>query len=734
MPGSPALQQAPAPEHEGAGPKFWRILTRFDSGKLQPYMALRNAAGLALPLIAGYALGMPRGGLAVAIGALNVSYSDGSDPYAERAKRMLRAGALCALAVFAGAMSGRNHLVAAVIACAWSFLAGMVVSISTTAGDLGVISTVSLLVYAAQPLTARQAAYSGLLALAGGLLQTGLSIAMWPVRRYEPERRALAAFYSELARSTEVPAQTATSLPVALSNVAAETALSSLGRDTNVEGLRYRSLLSQAERLQLGLLTLSRLRVRLERESPAHPCVETLRRYFLEAGKMLQSIADSLLIGKPVEAAGPALTELETTTKKFSDAGAVLPVSFLSAVVREARYQMAALNGQLRSATRLANYATPLGEREFARLEAVQPWWLKFQGGLATLRANLNLHSSAFRHAVRLAICVAIGDLLGRGFDWQRSYWLPMTVVIVLKPDFTSTFTRGVLRIAGTVAGLFLATGLLRFLPHTPEFLIAQIVVFTFLLRWVGTANYGIFAVAVSALIVQLVTILGIAPGVVIWARGINTVAGGCVALVAYWLWPTWERAGVSEQIAAVLDAYREYFDVLTQAYVTSGDKGGVNVILRESPDLDAKRLATRRARSNLEASVDRVTAEPGTTAEQMNRLNAMLASSQRFLNAVMALEAGWLHLPPVRPRPQFALFKADVEKTLNLLAKMLRGTRVRAHEFPKLREGQERLAQAGDAKAEQYALVNVETDRITNSLNTLGEQVTEWARAQKLS
>jgi hypothetical protein len=117
-----------------------------------------------------------------------------------------------------------------------------------------------------------------------------------------------------------------------------------------------------------------------------------------------------------------------------------------------------------------------------------------------------------------------------------------------------------------------------------------------------------------------------------------------------------------------------------------------------------------------------------------MNRLNAMLASSQRFLNAVMALEAGWLHLPPVRPRPQFALFKADVEKTLNLLAKMLRGTRVRAHEFPKLREGQERLAQAGDAKAEQYALVNVETDRITNSLNTLGEQVTEWARAQKLS
>jgi len=174
---------------------FWRILTRFDSSKLQPYLGLRNTTGVVLPLIVGYALGMPRGGLAVAIGALNVSYSDGSDGYAARTKRMLLSSVLCATAVFAGAISGSNHLVAAVVASLWAFVAGLVVSISATAGDLGVISTVSLLVYAAQPLSARQTAISGLLALAGGLLQTGLSIAMWPVRRYEPERRALAGYY-----------------------------------------------------------------------------------------------------------------------------------------------------------------------------------------------------------------------------------------------------------------------------------------------------------------------------------------------------------------------------------------------------------------------------------------------------------------------------------------------------------------------------------------------------------
>ncbi|HMD08299.1 MAG TPA: hypothetical protein VKH63_12240 [Candidatus Acidoferrum sp.] len=181
-----------------------------------------------------------------------------------------------------------------------------------------------------------------------------------------------------------------------------------------------------------------------------------------------------------------------------------------------------------------------------------------------------------------------------------------------------------------------------------------------------------------------------------------------------------------------MLDAYREYFHALTQEYVNSASAGGVLAKLNESRVLDEKRLAARRARSNLEASIDRVSAEPGTTAEQMNQLNAILVSSHRFMNAVMALEAGWRHTPPSRPMAEFGVFAEDVEKTLELLAKMLGGEKVRTKDFPALREDHQRLLQAGDSRTEQYVLVNVEADRITNSLNTLREQVTEWVRAQK--
>src|ERR1700738_2215975 len=141
-----------AGEKQPAGPAFWRILTFFDWQTVSPQKALRNALGVTIPLIAGFALGMPRGGLVVASGALNVAYSDGSDPYEARAKRMLSSSLWCALAVFLGGIFQKHTFLAIWIATVWAFVAGLMVSLSPAAGDVGRISLVSLLIYAAPSL------------------------------------------------------------------------------------------------------------------------------------------------------------------------------------------------------------------------------------------------------------------------------------------------------------------------------------------------------------------------------------------------------------------------------------------------------------------------------------------------------------------------------------------------------------------------------------------------------
>jgi uncharacterized membrane protein YccC len=714
-----ATQGSPGPPGV-AHQSFWRVLTRFDHSKMSVNRALRNAAGVALPLIAGYALAMPRGGLVVASGALNVAYSDGSDPYPRRARRMVTSAVLCALAVLLGALSGPHSGLAIGIATVWAFAAGMMVALGVTASDIGVISLVSLLIYAAQPLTTHQALISGALALGGGLFQAALSVALWPVQRYEPERRALATLFTQLAHIAESPLLPTNAPAASAETDAAQAVVSGLESDQSVEALRFRALLNQAERIRLSILILTRLRLRMERASAGHRAVAIAHEALTLAAGALRAIA-AALTADTFSNARSHFGELRRLAQQLRDELAQAPSNFFAAVARDTAFQMDALGGQLRAALDLAANNTPAGQADFDRQESRQPLSLRFRGWYATLRANLTLESSAFRHAVRLAVMTAIGEALGRGFYWQRSYWLPMTIVLVLKPEFAVTFSRGLLRIAGTIVGLFLATALFHFLPINVTSQILLIFLFTFLLRWVGPANYGIFGIAVSALVVLLIAIAGIAPKDVIWARGINTSAGGALALLAYWVWPTWERTRFAEQMARMLESYRDYFRVLAESYLRGADW--------DARAIERYRLASRVARSNLEGSLDRLASEPGTTPQLLSRFNAMLASSHRFIHSVMALDAGWQQTAAVPARPPFKQFADDLDATLSLLVAALRGTRPADNAFPNLREDHNRLVAVGDPQTERYALVNVEADRMTNSLNTLREQILDWSR-----
>jgi len=148
--------------------------------------------------------------------------------------------------------------------------------------------------------------------------------------------------------------------------------------------------------------------------------------------------------------------------------------------------------------------------------------------------------------------------------------------------------------------------------------------------------------------------------------------------------------------------------------------------------ELDRTRVAGRLARSNLEASVDRLISEPGTPKESVVLLNAMMASWHRFTHALMALEAGLSSSRAVPARGSFKQFGDDVELTLKSLAATLRGSRESLDELPNLREDYRALIHTGDPQVQRYALVNVETDRITNSLNTFGEELAKWLGSQR--
>jgi len=559
-------------------------------------------------------------------------------------------------------------------------------------------------------------------------------VALWPVHRYDPERRALANLYQQLANLAVAELNAYSAPPASAHSEQAQDALMGLARDAGPESLRYQALLNQAERMRLSLLMLSRLRNRMEKTNRDYAAVAILTRHLDIAAGILRTISGLLVTtsadeqhqshepDKPIE-------QLEQATNRMRALVASTSPSFIAAVAKDALFQMGALGGQLRVALDLAGNQITTDGLSISELAPRPDWRDRLSATSEMLRSNLTLQSAIFRHALRLATLVAVGDLLGRIVSWRRTYWLPMTIALVLKPEFTVTFTRGLLRVAGTIIGLLLTTALFHLFDPGVAVQIVLIFIFVFLLRWIGPANYGIFGIVVSGLIVLLLAINHVSPKDVIWARGINTAAGGALALIAYWLWPTWERTRISDRIAQVLDAYRGYLQEVTQARDHASPS---------TTALEKYRRSARTSRANLEASIDRLSSEPGTSRERMNRLTAVLASSHRFIHAVMALDAILSRDTSLANSAPLREFSTSVEKALTLLAAILRGDRVPPKNFPDLREQHRLMVQArgssSKTSAARFDSINIEADRITNSVNTMAEQIMEWTRSPEFA
>src|SRR5262249_27257042 len=69
------------------------------------------------------------------------------------------------------------------------------------------------------------------------------------------------------------------------------------------------------------------------------------------------------------------------------------------------------------------------------------------RAALAALRANLTLSSPAARHAIRFGAALAAGVALYRLLDMHdHGFWIPLTILFVMRPEIDETHKRLVLR------------------------------------------------------------------------------------------------------------------------------------------------------------------------------------------------------------------------------------------------------------------------------------------------
>jgi uncharacterized membrane protein YccC len=251
---------------------------------------------------------------------------------------------------------------------------------------------------------------------------------------------------------------------------------------------------------------------------------------------------------------------------------------------------------------------------------------------LVTLRANLGTSSEAGRHAVRLAVVTGLAAMIAHLAALPHGYWAALTVLIVLRPDYSSTLYRGVQRASGTVlgVGLGLATVLLGHLGSVA--LLAGVAGALFAAYALLTVNYLFFAVFLTDFVVVLLALLGLPADQTAPDRLIGTGLGTGLALLAYMLWPTWERTAVSEKFGRLFQAQCRFAALMLNAY--SRPPG------EELARGRAAKLTARRARGDAEDAADRLTDEPERPPMTHALAQALVSSGHRVAVAALAVEA----------------------------------------------------------------------------------------------
>jgi hypothetical protein len=157
---------------------------------------------------------------------------------------------------------------------------------------------------------------------------------------------------------------------------------------------------------------------------------------------------------------------------------------------------------------------------------------------VATIKANLTLDSPSLRHALRSGGALGLAVLTYHIVDLgHHGYWVPLTVLFLLRPGSAETHERVAMRIAGTVAGLALATGLAVLVGESVPANVAIITVAAAVGYAMLALEYALFTFAITAYIVTLAHAMGESAVDAVGERALGTAIGIVIVLVAFAVW-----------------------------------------------------------------------------------------------------------------------------------------------------------------------------------------------------
>lgn len=534
--------------------------------------------------------------------------------------------ALSGAAVLLGALTSAYSVLFVAVVALWCFGAAMLWVLGPNAGLIGAASAALLVVAPPVAPTIATALVTTALAVSGGLIQA-LVISWWPPQRWRTQRDALVAAYRSLASDARKLADGSTGEGWAVDSeplVALREAFTTGDGVNRRRSAVYRGWYALPERIAATLT-----------DAAGVPRWDALSRVLQEAADTMVAVADTGRSGRV--GTDVAITRFDSVAKDAigSEAGVV---QRLSALLHEV------------VAMRLGDFVPSTPDAVRLRRPELPT---SVRSAIRGVRGHLMWHSPVLRHAVRLSVAVALACAIDRYSGGDYGYWIPLTVLMVLRPETAHTYTRCVGRVAGTVAGIVVASTLLFVVDSSVAMATVSAVVVIGIAYVVSGFGYVAMSAAVTTSAVLLLDAGRAGVPASMSDPLLAALVGGGLAVIAHVVLPDDELTRLAQRAGELLKTEIDYAAAVIKGYVHELDS--------PADEVAAAWQRAYRARAAFEATT-------GAMRLESRELRHWLRSYRTALNAVTSscttLEA---HLP-VRPSTTEREFVLTVDEYVEAL------------------------------------------------------------------
>ncbi|MCX2679561.1 FUSC family protein [Galbibacter sp. EGI 63066] len=339
-------------------------------------------------------------------------------------------------------------------------------------------------------------------------------------------------------------------------------------------------------------------------------------------------------------------------------------------------------------------------------------------------RENLTLKSPIFKHSLRLVVTVLIGYGIGTVFSLQNTYWILLTVMVIMRPGYVLTKERSRQRMIGTLIGGAIALGVVLITNQLLVYIIITFIAMTLAFTFIQQ-NYKASAVFITLTIIFVYAMLSPNAFEIIQYRMVDTLIGaGLASITNLLLWPAWESQQISELILEAAQTNRRYLHQVNVMYHNKSTDKLPYKISRKNAFI---------AIGNLHAGFQRMTQEPKSKQQNLNSLYEIVVTQNTLLSATASLGTYIQIHPTTDASAYFDTFMTSIDNELAHCEAILSRTKPKLKETPDLKEAKAYLHHVFDQLSTQRNLeidtgqeINTELREHMKEVRIISEQL-EW-------